>query len=126
MRLLVEAGVVPPALVPARPLPPGVRPAVRKLYAGFQRLLGCKWLLKPGEPTAFAYRFAGAWCGVSLPYVSASLTWLLQQGYLRQVGKHKGMALYQLGEGRDGYGGREEEPDDRGGGLRGRWRMPKR
>jgi Bifunctional DNA primase/polymerase, N-terminal len=100
MRLLVEAEVVPLAAVNARPLASEVRPVVRKVYDGFQRLLGCKWLLKPGEPTAFAYRFAAAWCGISKPeYVGEAVTWLLRHGYLRWVGKHKRMALYQLGEG---------------------------
>jgi len=99
MRLLVEAGVVPLVPMRARSLPPGVRPAVYKVYAGFQWLLGCKWLLKPGEPTAFAWRFAAAWCGISKPdYVGEALTWLLRHGYLRRVGQYKRMALYQLGE----------------------------
>jgi hypothetical protein len=98
MRLLVEASIVPPALVRARPLPPAVRPAYHRVYEGFQRLLGCKWLLKPGEPTAFAWRFAAAWCGVAMPHVGAAMRWLLEQGYLRQVGQYKRMALFQLGE----------------------------
>jgi hypothetical protein len=97
MRLLVEAEVVLPTLVKARPLPPSVRPAYHRVYEGFQRLLGCKWLLKPGEPTAFAWQFAAAWCGVSMPHVGAAMGWLLQRGYLRQVGQYKRMALFQLG-----------------------------
>jgi hypothetical protein len=98
MLLLVEAGVVPPAPVQARPLPPGVRPVVRKVYEGFQRLLACKGLLKPGEPTVFTWRFAAAWCGVAMPYVGEAMTWLLKHGYIRQRGLYRRMALFQLGE----------------------------
>jgi hypothetical protein len=97
MRLLVEAGVVWPAPVKARPLPPGVRPAVHRVYDGFQRLLDCKWLLKPGEPTTFAWRFASAWCGVGERHIGEAMIWLLQHGYLRKVGAHRRTALFQLG-----------------------------
>jgi hypothetical protein len=96
MRLLVEANVVPPALVRARPLAPSVRRAYRQVYAGFQHLLACKWLLKPGKPTAFAWRFAAAWCGVSTPLVGEARRWLLQQGYLRQVGTQKSRKGYPM------------------------------
>jgi hypothetical protein len=100
LRLLIEAEVVPPAPVQARPLPPGVRPAVHRVYDGFRLLLGCKWLLRPGDPTAFAWRFAAAWCGVSMSYIGEAMIWLLRHGYVRQVGTVKCMALFQLGEGR--------------------------
>jgi hypothetical protein len=97
MLLLLEAGVVPPAPVQARPLPPGVRPAVRKVYEGFQHLLACKWLLKPGEPTAFTWRFAAAWCGLSNPdFAGQALQALMKGGYIRQVGMYKRTALFQL------------------------------
>jgi hypothetical protein len=42
LRLLVEAGIIAPYPVPARPLPSEVRPAVRIVYEGFVFLLGCK------------------------------------------------------------------------------------
>jgi Bifunctional DNA primase/polymerase, N-terminal len=97
MRLLIEAGIVPPVPVKVRQLPPGVRLTVYWLYEGFRLLLGCKWLLKPGEPTTFAWRFAAAWCGLGERHIGEAMTWLLQHGYLRKVGTHKRVALFQLG-----------------------------
>jgi hypothetical protein len=109
MLLLVEAGVVPPAPVQARPLPPGVRPAVRKVYEGFLRLLACKWLLKPGEPTAFTWRFAAAWCGLSNPdFAGQGLQALMKDGYIRQVGTYKRTALFQLAKEDATHGPRRE------------------
>jgi hypothetical protein len=106
MRLLIEAEIVTPAPVAARPLPRDVRPAVHRVYDGFGRLLGCKGLVKPGEPTAFAWRFAAAWCGISMPHVGKALKWLLQHGYIRQVGQHRRTALFQLGAARRDRGDR--------------------
>jgi len=94
MRLLIEAGIVPPVPVKARPLPPGVRLTVYRLYEGFRLLLGCKWLLKPGESTTFAWRFAAAWCGLGERHIGEAMTWLLQRGCLRKVGAHKRAALF--------------------------------
>jgi hypothetical protein len=62
LRLLVEAGILQPYPVSARPLPSDVRPAVRTVYDGFLLLF-----------------------------------WLLAQGYLRQVGQHRQMALFLPG-----------------------------
>jgi Bifunctional DNA primase/polymerase, N-terminal len=107
MRLLVEAEIVTPAPVAARPLPRDVRPTVHKVYEGFGLLLGCKGLVKPAEPSAFAYRFAAAWCGVrKLDHVGEAITWLLQHGYMRRVGQHRRTALYQLGAARRDRGER--------------------
>jgi Bifunctional DNA primase/polymerase, N-terminal len=94
LRLLVEAGMYRPVAVPARRLPSTVRPAVRKVYEGFLLLLGCKWLHTPGDPTPFSWRFAADWCGISERHAGESIRWLLQEGYIRQVGKHRGTALF--------------------------------
>jgi hypothetical protein len=107
MRLLVEADVVAPAPVAARLLPRDVRPAVRKVYDGFCLLLACKGLIKPGELTAFAYRFGAAWCGVRKPdHVGEAMTWLLQHGYIRRAGQYRRVALFQLGAARRDRGDR--------------------
>ena len=94
LRLLIEAGLLEPYPVPARPLPPAVPPAVRRVYAGFVLLLGCKWCHTPQAPTPFAWRFAPAWCGVEAPQVGEAMQWLLAQRYLRHVGTHGGTALF--------------------------------
>jgi hypothetical protein len=107
MRLLIEAEIVTPAPVAAQSLPRDIRPAVAKAYSGFCLLLGCKGLVKPGEPTAFAWRFGAAWCGVrNSDHVGEVLKWLLGHGYIRQVGQHRRTALFQLGAARRDRGDR--------------------
>jgi Bifunctional DNA primase/polymerase, N-terminal len=97
LRLLVEAGILAPYPVSARPLPSGVRPAIRMVYDGFLLLLGCKWWHTPQAPTPFSWRFAAAWCGVAERHVGEAMHWLLAQGWLRQVGRYRQMALFLPG-----------------------------
>jgi len=97
LRLLVEAGLLTPYPVSARPLPAAVRPAVRQVYDGFLLLLGCKWWYMPQVPTTFAWRFAAAWCGLNERHVGEAMSWLLAHGYIRQMGRHKHMALFLPG-----------------------------
>jgi hypothetical protein len=94
LRLLIEARILAPYPVPARPLSPDVRPAVRRVYAGFRLPLACKWWHTPQAPTAFSWRFASAWCGLGERHVGAAMRWLLAQGFIREVGRHRQMALF--------------------------------
>jgi hypothetical protein len=94
LRLLVEAGILEPYHVPARPLPPRVDPVIRRVYAGFVLLLGCKWWHTPQAPTPFAWRFAAAWCGIEVRHAGEAIHWLLVQGWLRQVGRYRQIALF--------------------------------
>jgi hypothetical protein len=64
--------ILAPYPVPARPLPSDVRPAVRRVYAGFVFLLACKWWHTPQAPTPFSWRFASAWCGLGERHVGAA------------------------------------------------------
>jgi Bifunctional DNA primase/polymerase, N-terminal len=97
LRLLVEARILEPYPVLARPLPPEVRPAIRKVYEGFRFLLACKWWHTPEAPTPFSWRFAAAWCGLGERHVGEAMHWLLTQGFLRLVGRYRGMALFLPG-----------------------------
>jgi len=97
LRLLIEAGLLTPYPVSARPLPAAVRPAIRMVYEGFLLLLGCKWWHTPEAPAPFAWRFAAAWCGVAERHVGEAMHWLLVQGWLRQVGRYRGLALFLPG-----------------------------
>jgi hypothetical protein len=99
LRLLVEAMILEPYPVPVRPLPPEVRPAVRKLYEGFQLLLACKWWHTPDVPAPFSWRFAAAWCGLGASHVGKAMQWLLTHGFLRRVGTHQRTALFLPGTG---------------------------
>jgi hypothetical protein len=82
LRLLIEAGILEPYPVPARPLPLGVDPAICRVYAGFVSLLGCKWWHTPEVPTPFSWRFAAAWCGLGERHIGEAMQWLLAQGFL--------------------------------------------
>jgi hypothetical protein len=97
LRLLIEAGVLAPYPVAARPLPAEVRPAIRLVYEGFLFLLACKWWHTAQTPTPFAWRFAAAWCGLGERHVGEAMHWLLAHGWLRQVGRYRGLALFLPG-----------------------------
>jgi Bifunctional DNA primase/polymerase, N-terminal len=97
LRLLIEAGILVPYPVAARPLPSGVRPAIRQVYDGFLLLLACKSWHTPEAPAPFAWRFAAAWCGLGERHVGEAMSWLLAYGYIRQVARHKNMALFLPG-----------------------------
>jgi hypothetical protein len=97
LRLLIEARILEPYPVPARPLPLHARPAVRKVYAGFVFLFACKWWHTPAAPTPFSWRFAAAWCGLRERHVGEAMHWLLAQGFLRQVGRYRNTALFLPG-----------------------------
>jgi hypothetical protein len=94
LRLLVEAKILAPYPVPARPLPSNVRPTVRTVCAGFCFLLACKWWHTLEAPTPFSWRFAAAWCGLGERHVGKAMYWLLAQGWLRQVGQYRNLALF--------------------------------
>jgi hypothetical protein len=102
LRLLVEAGLLEPYPVPARPLPLAAPPAARTVYEGFLLLLGCKWWHTPQAPTTFAWRFAAAWCGLEARQTEEAMHWLLARSWLRQVELYRAMPLYLPGEGLGG------------------------
>ena len=58
--LLAEAGVLPPATVPAAPLPRETAGFVAHVYERFLFLLGCRWNYDHGRPAPFDRRFAAA------------------------------------------------------------------
>jgi Bifunctional DNA primase/polymerase, N-terminal len=97
LRLLIEADILAPYPVSARPLPSEVRPAIRLVYEGFLLLLACKWWYTPQAPTTFSWRFAAVWCGLGERHVGEAMHWLLAHGVIRQVGRYRGMALFLPG-----------------------------
>jgi hypothetical protein len=98
LRMLVEAKLIAPYRLSALDLPTNTTAHVKRVYHGFLWLLACKWLYTPEAPTPFTWRFAAAWCGKrSMRQVGEAMAWLLQHGYLRQVGRHGRMALFLPG-----------------------------
>jgi hypothetical protein len=86
LRVLLEAHVVPPALVVYRPLPDSLSAkaptALRTVYAGFILLSQCRWLYEPNQPVAYSRGFAGQWCGVSEFHAEKAIHWLHDNKYI--------------------------------------------
>jgi hypothetical protein len=100
LRLLITSGYLGPADVPAKPLPPHVRPSVRTLYDGFILNFQGRWLYEPGEPMPYTEGFAMAWCGLkSKRQVEEGLYWLRRHGYMRSAGHQNGSQVFLPGEG---------------------------
>ena len=93
LRFLVETGFAEAVQVEMRPLPAAASRCVRSTYEGFKLLLGCKWLYEYGAPTAFSWRFAAAWCGLSERHAGSAITDLVRLGIIRVVGRYP-MTLY--------------------------------
>ena len=89
MRMLIDTGFLTPARVDMPALPRDTKKSVRRVYEGFRLLLGCKWLHTHGEPTAFTWRFAAAWCGVSERMAGVGIAELLGLRVIRIVGKEQ-------------------------------------
>jgi hypothetical protein len=86
VRVLLEAHVVPPALVHYRALPaslPVKAPAaVRQVYTGFILLLQCRWLYESGQPVPYSRGFAERWCGVPEFQAEKATHWLCDHEYI--------------------------------------------
>jgi hypothetical protein len=100
LRLLAEAGELTPVHVDAPSAPSDVGYAERLVYEGFQFLLGVKWLYEYGAPSAFAWRFASAWSGVSARHAGAAINKLRTRELLEVVGMHGKTPLYLPGIGK--------------------------
>lgn len=86
LRLLLEAGVVAPALVLAPEAPLDMLASTRKLYEGFVLLLSCKTLYGSNGPSAFARTFASSWCGIAPMTVVRGMNELEDRRLVRRVG----------------------------------------
>ena len=89
IRLLVDLGFISPYEITIKELPKGIKPTIQKVYDGFIKLLGCKWLYSPGEPSPFSWRFAKVWCGVSERKTGEAIRWLIANNYLEITGTER-------------------------------------
>lgn len=102
LRLLADCGILEVEEIQAKELNSQLakKPTVKKVYDGFIRLIQVKKLYdKQQETTAFSYRFASAWCGVSLESARQAMNQLEAFGYIErgeQVGKAIKMNTYKL------------------------------
>jgi hypothetical protein len=100
LRTLIESGYLAPADVPAKPLPPRVRPSVQILYDGFILNFQGRWLYDPGQPMPYTRDFAKAWCGMKSNHVvEEGIYWLRRHGYMRPAGRQDGCQVFLPGEG---------------------------
>lgn len=85
VRLLLESGVLRVPR-PAIPLPEDAPACAKAVAEGFSLLLACRWLLSPGEPAPFSYRFGKLWCGLTETSIADGLSFLRESKLLRIVG----------------------------------------
>jgi hypothetical protein len=100
IRLLIEARVLRPAKSPVIQLPNDAPFSAVRVAEGFSFLLACKWLYEPDASTVYSKRFAAVWCGIGEVQAWEGISYLLENGYLRIAGKHKGAPLYVPKEGK--------------------------
>lgn len=85
---LVEAGVLQPVQVPARPLPPDVGGAARHVYERFVFLLSCRWNYDYGDPAPFTRDFAAALCNLPERAAREAIEELQRREFLCLAGRH--------------------------------------
>jgi hypothetical protein len=88
MRLAHDIGLVEPVPVELR-LPRDATVTMRRVAAGFELLLGLRWVAEPGEPAPFTRRAAALWCGITEDAAMKAIDALLTAGVLRVVDWHK-------------------------------------
>jgi hypothetical protein len=99
LRMLVDAGIVAPALVQAPKLPQEAPTYVQPVYDGFCFLLACKWRLKEWK-TPYTWRFALDWLGsrhLTEYQISRAMKWLLAHGLLVFAGIENQLTCFLLG-----------------------------
>jgi hypothetical protein len=103
LKLNYLAGLLEPVDVLHVTIPETVMSFVHLVYAGFRLLLGLKWTYTQDEPTTFARKFAGAWCGVTDRQYLIAMKYLLVNRYLVKdvgfEGGHKHYSTFTVGEG---------------------------
>ena len=82
--LRVRAGLLDPVWIPDPEA--GVPDHLVPTWDGFRRLIGVRWMHRPGEPTPFAREFAAAWCQLSERQVRSQFIELVDRGAIRDAG----------------------------------------
>jgi hypothetical protein len=90
IRMLVEMGMLQPALVELRSLPQHASKTVQKVYEGFRLLLQCKWRYAYGAPTAFSWSFAAGWCDVAEDTAARAFKALQAMKIVQETGSYSG------------------------------------
>lgn len=95
LRLDVDAGIRAPVAVPVKEVPFDTPEDVRRLYEAFLHVFACKWHDDHGAPSAFSYRFAAAWSGLSKATVEKCFPELRALGLVHFAGHDgRGTALW--------------------------------
>jgi hypothetical protein len=97
LRLLIEAGVLPPHIIKAPRLKGETTFYEQVVYEGFQSLLAAKWLYERAS-TPFTHTFAAQWCHISPEHAAMAICGLLRKGYIMGTGDFaKNAAMFTLG-----------------------------
>jgi hypothetical protein len=84
-RLWHEAALIQTMPVVLPSLPEEASAATRRVVAGFELLVGLRWLTHHGQPVPYTRAFAAAWSGVSEGTAGKAITAILESGCIRQV-----------------------------------------
>ena len=100
VRALADIGAIDVPEVPHKELPGTEPPSVRKLYAGFLRLLAVRAVYDTDKATPFSWTFAQGWCDIGSRHtVQKALDWLFTRGFVHVCGRTpKGTGLLALGK----------------------------
>jgi hypothetical protein len=98
VRLLVDAGIVKPAIVLLPPCPK-LRNSVKQYYAGVELLYQVRWAYQPhyGNPFAMGRVFMSAWCGLTEQQAKDAIKDLLKAGVIHTAGQHGRSRLFAPG-----------------------------
>jgi len=98
VRLLVEAGIVKPAIVLLPPCPE-LRNSVKRFYAGIELLFQVRWAYKPHHenPCAMGRKFMSAWCGLTEQQAKDAIKDLLKAGVIHAAGQFGRARLFAPG-----------------------------
>jgi len=112
-RLLYDAGCLEPIPISLPDLPSETRAHVRIARAGFELLVGLRWLDGEHQPLPFTVRFCRAWCGLTQRPAQLAIKELQRLGVVEQVGQfgagRRRMPLYLPGNGQRIRAAREDD-----------------
>jgi len=99
VQVLVDAGIVNPAIVDLPPCPPNSRKSMNQFYAGMKRLFEVRWAFieHAGNPITMGREFMAPWCGLTENQARDAIKDLLKAGVIHTAGQHGRARLYAPG-----------------------------
>jgi hypothetical protein len=88
-RLWYDAALIEAVPVLLGPLPDDATEAAERVWTGFARLVGLRWLTHQGQPVPYTRAFAAAWSDVSPGTADKAINAALSSGLFRQVAERR-------------------------------------